>query len=139
MPKKPGIVKLMYESEYCEVSYNKEINIVLVKWKKFCYQNNYRQPLLAALDIMKQYKNCNYVADTRNGFENKEEDTEWLFREFLPKASLTNCKIIFFIINEDNKLKEELEGQSVELKKFFEVIYCFGLNEVKEILKQKTV
>lgn len=26
----------MYNSEYCDVSYNEEYNIVFVKWKKFC-------------------------------------------------------------------------------------------------------
>jgi len=127
----------MYKSEYCDVNYNEELNIVFVKWKKFCFQDNYRKPLLTALDIMKNHNDCHYVADTRDGFENKEEDTEWLFNEWLPNVSKTTCKIIFFIITKDNNLKDELEGQSVELKKLFEVIYCFGLDEVKAILDKK--
>jgi len=32
-------------------------------------------------------------------------------------------------------LKEELEGQSVELRKEFDVYYCFGLDDVESILK----
>ena len=127
----------MYKSEFCDVSYNVELNVVFAKWKKFCRQDDYRNPLIYALDIMKNKKNCHYVADTRDGFENDKDDTEWLFNYFLPQASLTTCKIIFFIINKDNKLKEELEGQSVELKKIFEVIYCFSLDEVKELLEKR--
>jgi len=38
----------------------------------------------------------------------------------------------------DNNRKEELEGQSVELKKKFDVHYCLGLDEVKSVLKQYT-
>ena len=128
----------MFKSEYCDVNYNEELNVVFVKWKKFCFQNDYRNPLYYALEIMKNHNDCHYVADTRDGFENEKEDTEWLFNEWLSKvASLTTCKIIFFIINKNNNLKKELEGQSIELKKMFDVIYCFGLNEVKEILKKQ--
>ena len=125
----------MYKSEFADVAYNEELNIVLVTWKKFCVHDNYRKPLLFALDIMKQHNGCNYVADTRDGFENDEADTQWLFDVFLPEAVKTSCENIFFIIIEDNKLKEELEAQSTELRKFFEVYYCFGLAEVKAILE----
>jgi len=126
----------MFQSEFCEVNYNEELNIAFVKWKKFCCQDNYRTPLLCALDIMKSHKDCHYVADTRDGFENEEADTQWLFDTFFHQTALTTCKAFFFIINNDNKLKEELEGQSVELRRLFDVHYCFGLDEVKSILHQ---
>ena len=126
----------MFKSEFCDVNYDAELNVVFVKWKKFCCKEDYRKPLMYALDIMKNNKGCNYVADTRDGFENEKDDTDWLLNYFLPQTSSTTCKIIFFIINKDNKLKEELEGQSVELKKMFDVFYCFGLDEVKGILEK---
>ena len=126
----------MYHSEFSDVSYLEDLNVVFVKWKKFCRGEDYRNPLLYALDIMKTHNNCNYVADTRNGFENEPTDTNWLFDVFLPETALTSCKSLFFIIDGDNTLKEELEGQSVEIKKFFDVHYCFGLDEVKFILNQ---
>ena len=125
----------MFKSEFSEVTYNEELNVVFVKWKKFCCIDDYRKPLLYALEIMKIHKNCHYVADTRDGFENDPADTQWLFDVWFPQVSLTTCKAFFFIIDNDNKLKEELEGQSVELKKQFLVFYCFGLDEVKEIIK----
>lgn len=126
----------MYQSEFCDVNYNEELNIVFVKWKKFCCQEDYRNPLLHAIDIMKNHDGCHYVADTRDGFENENADTQWVFDVFLPQTALTTCKKIFFIINEDNTLKEELVGQSAELGKLFDVHYCFGLDEVKSILDQ---
>jgi len=127
----------MYKSEFSDVSYNEELNVVFVKWKKFCCVEDYRKPLLYALEIMENHKNCHYVADTRDGFENDPQDTQWLFNEWLPKVELTSCKAIFFIIDNDNKLKEELEGQSMELKKKFNVHYCFGLDELKGILNKE--
>jgi GTPase SAR1 family protein len=126
----------MYLSEFSDVKYLEDLNVVFVKWKKFCCIDDYRKPLLYALDIMKNHNNCHYVADTREGFENDPEDTKWLFEKWLPEVASTTCKAIFFIIDNDNKLKEELEGQSVELKKQFNVHYCFGLDEVKILLEK---
>lgn len=49
------------------------------------------------------------------------------FDVFLPEIAQTSCKMIFFIISEDNRLKWELKGQAVELKRMFDVHYCFGM------------
>lgn len=121
----------MFHSEFCDVTYNEELNIVFVQWKKFCRQTDYRTPLLRALDGMREHSGCHYAADTREGFENEPADTQWLFDVFLPQTALTGCKAFFFIIDPDNTLKEELEGQAAELRKLFAVHYCFGLDEVK--------
>ena len=51
----------MYQSEFCDINYNEELNIVFVKWKKFCRQDDYRKPLLFAIDIMRQHDGCHYV------------------------------------------------------------------------------
>ena len=124
----------MYKSEYSEVSYLKDLNVAFVKWKKFCRQDDYRNPLLYALDIMRNHNDCHYAADTRDGFENEPDDIQWVSDIFLTQAALTTCKAIFFIINNDNNLKEELEKHSAELRKKFNIHYCFGLDEVKSIL-----
>ena len=124
----------MYKSEFCDVEYNEKLNIVFVTWKKFCRHDDYRNPLLHALEIMREHDGCQYVADTRTGFEDDPADTQWIFDVFLPEAAKTSCKMIIFIIDKDNSLKEELEGQAVELKKLFDVYYCFGLDEVEGLL-----
>ena len=85
----------MYKSEFCDVKYDEHNNIVIVKWKKFCSGENYRKPLRYALEIMKKYDNCNYVADTRDGFENDPEDTKWLFDVFIKEGYEAGCKYIF--------------------------------------------
>ena len=126
----------MYQSEFCDVAYDEKLNIVFVKWKKFCFGDDYRNPLIFALETMRKHSGCQYVADTREGFENKPADTAWLFDEFLPETALTTCKMIFFIIDKDNNLKEELEGQAAEIRKLFNVHYCFEMDEVKSILEQ---
>ena len=121
----------MYVSEYCEVRYEDKYNVVFVKWKKFCCKQDYREPLEYALNIIKQNKNCNYVADTRDGFENIAEDTNWVAEYFVPKAVEYGCKYIYFIIDKDNSLKEELEGQESDSADKIEFRYIYNLEEIK--------
>lgn len=119
----------MYLSEYCDVNYNETYNIVFIKWKKFCCMEDYRKPLEFALDIIKQYK-CDYVADTRDGFENIPEDTKWVADYFMPKAAEYGCRCIYFIIDENNTLKDELEGQQKDSQSLMQFKYIYDICEV---------
>lgn len=121
----------MYTSQYCNVKYNEEYKIVLVEWKKFCCYEKYRQPLKYALEIIKE-KQCDYVADTRNGFENIPEDTQWVAEYFMPTAVEYGCKCIYFIIDKSNSLKEELEGQESDSSDKIEFRYIYSLGEIKK-------
>lgn len=120
----------MYKSEYCEVAYVENYNVVLVKWKKFCCNQDYRKPLEYALDIIREHDGCDYVADTRNGFENIPEDTQWVAEFFMPTAVENGCKCIYFIIDENNSLKEELEGQARDSSDKIEFRYIYSLEEI---------
>lgn len=125
----------MYTSEYCDVKYDEINNVVFVKWKKFCCGEDYRKPLRYAVELIKNHNDCHYVADTRDGFEDDPEDTKWLFEHFIPEGYSAGCRYIFFIIDRNNSLKEELEGQSAQLSKYFKVIACYSMDEVAEELK----
>ena len=57
------------------------------------------------------------MADTRNGFENAPDDTKWVADVFMTKAAEYGCKYIFFIVDESNSLKVELEGAGIKLKR----------------------
>lgn len=120
----------MYLSEYCDVNYNKEYNVVFVKWKRFCSYEDYRQPLKYALEIIREHS-CNYVADTRSGFENISDDTKWVAEYFMPKAAEYGCKCICFIIDADNSLKNELEGQENDSNNLIEFRYIYQLEDIR--------
>jgi hypothetical protein len=51
---------------------------------------------------------------------------------FMPTASEYGCKYIYFIIDKENSLKEELEGQESDSKDKLEFRYIFDLGEVNE-------
>lgn len=119
----------MFSSEYCDVYYEEGYNIAFVKWKKFCFNDDYRKPLGYALEIIKQHR-CNYAADTRTGFENTPEDTKWVADYFMPQAHKYGCQCIYFIIDENNPLKEELEGQEKASDSLMRFKYIFGLEDI---------
>ena len=120
----------IYESKYADVYYVSNKNVVLVKWKSYCELDEYRKPLLLALDVIKNNKNCNYCADTRNGFLDNPLDTIWVKDYFMVKAKEYGCKIIYFIIDKNNSLKEELEGQENNSSDLLEFKYIFDIEEI---------
>ena len=123
-------MKEVYLSEYSDVFYVEDKNVVLVHWKKYCELEQYRKPLECSLKVIKENQGCNYVADTRDGFEDNPLDTKWVADYFMPKAKEYGCRIIYFIIDSNNSLKEELEGQENDSSALLEFRYIFDIAEV---------
>ena len=120
----------IYLSEQADVFYITSKNVVLVHWKKYCELEKYREPLLKALEVIKVHEGCEYVADTRDGFEDNPLDTKWVAEYFMPKAKEYGCSIICFIIDKENSLKEELEGQEKDSASILKFRYIYGLDEI---------
>jgi hypothetical protein len=120
----------IYLSDTCDVYYVAEKNVVLVHWKKYCELEKYRTPLETALQVIKEHRDCNYVADTRDGFEDNPLDTKWVAEYFMPRAKEYGCRIIYFIIDKDNSLKEELEGQEKDSSSLLEFRYIYDLDDI---------
>ncbi|MGL4106941.1 hypothetical protein [Clostridium sp. LP20] len=91
-----------YNSEFCNVKYITEDNIVLLTWKGAAYLDNYRKPTIFASDLLAKNKGSNFIVDARNGFEDDERDVRWGFSTLLPLMAKTDCKIICFIMNSVN-------------------------------------
>ncbi len=116
-----------FDSEFSNVKYISEDNIVFLTWKKFCCYDDYRKPAIFALELLKKYPNSNFVVDARNGFEDVKEDVEWGFSVLLPAMSNTDCKNIVFIMNEVNEIEEEMDMWTKEFMKYFTVkkVKCY--------------
>ena len=48
----------------------------------------------------------------------------------MPKAVEYGCKCIYFIIDENNSLKEELEGQQADSASIIDFKYIYHLEEI---------
>ena len=113
--------KVEFDSEFSNVKYISEDNIVFLTWKKFCCYDDYRNPGTFALELLNIYQNSNFIVDARNGFEDEKEDVEWGFSVLLPAMSNTDCKYVVFIMNEVNEIEEEMDMWTKELMKYFTV------------------
>lgn len=112
---------LDFNSEFCNVKYIEEDNVVFLTWKKFCRLDDYRKPTIYALQLLKQHPDSNFVFDARNGFEDDKADVEWGFNFLLPEMGKTDCKKIAFILNEVNEIEDEMDMWTLEFKKYFEI------------------
>ena len=123
-------VEEIYLSDYSDVYYVADKNVVLVHWKKYCELEEYRAPLEAALKVIREHDGCDYVADTRDGFEDNPLDTKWVAEYFMPHAREYGCRIIYFIIDKANSLKDELECQEKDSSSLLKFSYIYGLNDL---------
>lgn len=114
--------KLQFDSEFCNVRYIENENVVFLTWKIFARLNDYRAPTLFALDLLKQFPHSNFVVDARNGFEDDKEDVEWGFSELLPNMSKTDCEYVIFIMPETENLEDEMDMWTKEFGKYFAVV-----------------
>ena len=110
-----------FDTEFCNVKYNQEHNAVIITWKKFCCFDDYRNPTLFALELMKHNQGSNLIIDARNGFEDAKEDVEWGFSVLLPEMAKTDCKCVVFIMNEVNEIEKEMDMWTKEFMKYFAV------------------
>ena len=124
----------MYNSEFCEVNYLERENVVFLTWKKFCCLDDYRKPVLYALELLRNHKNSNFICDARNGFEDIEEDVKWDFEFFIPEMSKAGCKKVIFILDEINPIEGEIDMFAEEFKKYFIFDRTTSLGEALEII-----
>jgi len=120
----------MYNSPFCKVEYLDNLHAVHCHWKQYCEGSDYRDALSYGLELIDKHEATTWITDTTNGFESREEDTQWLATEFSPKAIQSSCKEIIFIIKEDSPLKDEIKLHAQLLKQFFDVKLVETLEEI---------
>ena len=120
-----------YNTKYCKITHLKNKDAILCQWKQKCSGDNYKNPLIFALKLLKETKSTTWITDTTNGFENEPEDTNWLLEKFLPQTIQSSCDTIVFIIQNDSLLKEEITNQALALKQYFKVVLVSNIDEIQ--------
>jgi hypothetical protein len=118
-----------FDSEFCNVKYIKEDNVVFLVWKKFCCFDDYRKPTTFALELLRKYPDSNFVFDARNGFEDEKADVEWGFTFLLPEMAKTDCRKVAFILEEVNEIEEEMNMWTLEFKMYFQITQVTSYEE----------
>ena len=122
-----------FESDYAKCGYIDKDNVVFHVWKKEAHFDDYRKPVKASLEMLREHKKSIFIVDARNGFEDVPEDVEWGFEWFLPELKKTGCEIWGFLLPQVSKIEGEIDLWTKEIEKNFRVIRA---ESYEGILKQ---
>lgn len=120
----------MFESEYAKTEYIENDNVVFHVWKKEAHFDDYRDPVKASLEMLREHRNSIFIVDARNGFEDVKEDVEWGFEWFLPELKKTGCRIWGFILPKVSDIEGEIDLWTGEVEKNFIVIRAESYDEI---------
>lgn len=122
----------MFDNDYAKIEFIEENHVVFHIWKKECHYDEYREPVMYSLSLLREHKGSVLVVDARNGFEDVEEDVKWGFNYFLPELKKTGCKIFAFILPEVSEIEGEIDLWTSEIQKNFHVIRGTSYEKVLE-------
>ena len=129
----------MFESEFAKTEYIEKDGVVFHIWKKEAHFDNYRKPVTASLDLLREHKDSIFIVDARNGFEDVKEDVEWGFEYFLPELKKTGCRIWGFILPEVSDIEGEIDLWTSEIEKNFVVIRAESYEEIIRKAKERNI
>lgn len=122
----------MFESEFAKTEYIERDHVVFHVWKKEAHFEDYRDPVTASLEMLREHAGSVFIVDARNGFEDVKEDVDWGFTFFLPELKKTGCKIWGFILPEVSEIEGEIDLWTKEIEKNFRVIRATSYEEILE-------
>ena len=120
----------MFESEFAKCEYIEKDNVVFHVWKKEAHFDDYRNPVIASLEMLREHKDSIFIVDARNGFEDVKEDVDWGFNWFLPELKKTGCRIWGFILPVVSDIEGEIDLWTKEIEKNFKVIRAVSYEDI---------
>ena len=129
----------MFESDYARTGYIEKDGAVLHVWKKEAHFDDYRKPVKASLEMLREHKDSIFIVDARNGFEDVKEDVEWGFEYFLPELKKTGCRIWGFIMPGVSEIEGEIDLWTSEIEKNFVVIRAASYEEIVHEAKKRNI
>lgn len=124
----------MYLSKTCDTIYVSELNCAFIKWKEECSGDDFKKPLLHAIEILDSNRGSSLIFDMRDAFKVREDDEAWMFSSFCELAEQAGCADVFLISNEHTMLEAVMENTSAFLSRYFRVHRCENFDDIKLIL-----
>jgi two-component sensor histidine kinase len=86
--------QIFFETDYAQLSFDANINSMLVLWKRNVVSEEYRTVFKKVLLTLSLYNSPSWIADLRNQGTIQEEDQKWFIKEVLEQASRIGLKRI---------------------------------------------
>jgi hypothetical protein len=88
------------KNEYVEISYDDKLKILLIRWKnKELSFEEYQQPFLFGLKLIKEKPIVNFISDIREQSVITLNDRKWLQDVVIPEAIAYGLKRVIIITN----------------------------------------
>jgi hypothetical protein len=84
--------KLIFESDVVEISYEPELKLAKVVWKKKAETEEYRATFMKVLEYSRANPVDNFLSDIRNQGVVSPDNRKWFEAEMLPKAIKAGLK-----------------------------------------------
>lgn len=84
--------KIIFDSEVVEISYESELKLAKVVWKKKAESDEYRAAFMKVLDYSRTNPVDNFLSDIRNQGVVSPDNRKWFEKEMLPKAIQAGLK-----------------------------------------------
>ena len=120
----------MENNTNCKINYDDKLKAVIMKWYKISFGEDYRSLMIEAKNISERKFYSNIVLDLTEGFDNELEDSEWVYKEFINSLSDINAKGIFFVLNDNNPLKDKIEKETNKWTKHSKIYYTSSVEKI---------
>jgi len=112
-------MKEVFESEAFSLRYEEEVNACVLVLKTYSGKDDFRTPMMHALEIIKKHDCEDFIIDGRLCLNESEADRKWMRKVMLPKLCTTKCRNLYFVVDEDKSGTEcDCEPFSLFAKKF---------------------
>jgi len=89
------------KNDVLKITYNKEIDAVVLEWITAPISSEFRDGLNQGLELLKSTKAKNWIGDVRNLGAIDPDDQKWSNEEWFPQALSTGIKKMGVIISDD--------------------------------------
>jgi hypothetical protein len=130
------IEDVLFDRNFLTILVNPEQSLIHLKWKGFANSEQFREGLNAALEIVKEQRLKNWLANQKMMEMIMPQDEEWASNNWYPRVALTGLKKMAIVTSLDflNNASVRRIVSAASGKNDFETRYFVDSGEAKEWL-----
>jgi len=91
----------LFNESYAQVTLNSELKAVVLSWKGFANEEQYKKAVHAALDVLIEHKLPHWISDMRESKAVSPKMKEWIRTEILPLGVEAGAKKMAVTLSKD--------------------------------------
>jgi hypothetical protein len=97
-------------TEFYSMEMDDKVDAILFRWKKFASGQEFREGMNSLLEYARSKNVSKFIADTSGIKAHREEDEEWLEKEWIPKATDAGLHYCAAVPPESTIAEMDMEG-----------------------------